>query len=437
MKFTREEVTNARHDTKIDCGEILDGVQQSIIEAQEGFLQTKTKLHESSSTLQSGLSNLNASNSAEFSTLRRVGQTLQDETVAIQGQIRNVQTAVGSGHIALQSEVLRSSYKISEELQTVQKKLNRSGLYQQRVARRQIKASNQLQKDLSQVQSMLTQFASIKLTKNNVHGQRTVIEGLNLETITMPLLLMKSSLPNTVRKLVSEGKLIMSNDDANLFMYELNSLLAASHEASALALIDNLPASRSGTSASPQQSATVLGEKWTIEPHVQEERSLKVGCLPQNRKRKFWSEDTPAGVLIIELDMGPVEESQGFPNILEASFAFVPHPEICKTGVSTSFMRAMNELSRPVTSRHIRSFDVIKVPNGQPTLDDALNFLDQVKVRLPSRYSTLLDIMIDFKTQAIDTPGLTERILELFYGYPEIIQSFSYFLPVGYKIEVA
>lgn len=136
---------------------------------------------------------------------------------------------------------------------------------------------------------MLTQFASIKLTKNNVYQQRTVIEA-NLETITMPLLLMRSSLPNTVSRLVSKGKLIMSSGDANLFMYEINSLLAASHEASALALVTKLSVTRSGMSAKPRQSMTVPREEWTIQPHVQKERSFRGRCLPQNRKRKLWSE---------------------------------------------------------------------------------------------------------------------------------------------------
>lgn len=100
-------------------------------------------------------------------------------------------------------------------------------------------------------------------------------------------------------------------------------------------------------------------------------------------------------------------------------------------------MRTMNEINRPVLSRHIRSFDVIIVPNGPLILNDAINHLKQVKMRLPSRFYTLLNIPKDREAQAIDILGVIERVLGLFHGYPEITQSFSYFLHNGHKMESA
>ena len=74
----------------------------------------------------------------------------------------------------------------------------------------------------------------------------------------------------------------------------------------------------------------------------------------------------------------------------------------------------------------------------QPILNDALSYLDQVKVRFveqPDVYNRFLDIMKDFKSQAIDTPGVIERVSTLFNGHPELIQGFNTFLPPGYRIE--
>ena len=74
----------------------------------------------------------------------------------------------------------------------------------------------------------------------------------------------------------------------------------------------------------------------------------------------------------------------------------------------------------------------------QPILNDALTYLDQVKVRFqeqPDVYNRFLDIMKDFKSQAIDTPGVIDRVSTLFAGHPELIQGFNTFLPPGYKIE--
>ncbi|ORX58826.1 hypothetical protein DM01DRAFT_1301529 [Hesseltinella vesiculosa] len=69
---------------------------------------------------------------------------------------------------------------------------------------------------------------------------------------------------------------------------------------------------------------------------------------------------------------------------------------------------------------------------------DALSYLDQVKVQFseqPDVYNRFLDIMKDFKSQAIDTPGVIERVSTLFKGHPMLISGFNTFLPPGYRIE--
>lgn len=75
---------------------------------------------------------------------------------------------------------------------------------------------------------------------------------------------------------------------------------------------------------------------------------------------------------------------------------------------------------------------------ADPFFQDALSYLDQVKVQFaehPDVYNRFLDIMKDFKSGAIDTPGVIERVSHLFAGNPSLIQGFNTFLPPGYKIE--
>ncbi|XP_050673536.1 paired amphipathic helix protein Sin3a isoform X4 [Leptidea sinapis] len=72
-------------------------------------------------------------------------------------------------------------------------------------------------------------------------------------------------------------------------------------------------------------------------------------------------------------------------------------------------------------------------------VEDALSYLDQVKYRFnaqPQVYNDFLDIMKEFKSQTIDTPGVITRVSNLFKGHPELIVGFNTFLPPGYKIEV-
>ncbi|KAI0031590.1 hypothetical protein K488DRAFT_51739 [Vararia minispora EC-137] len=75
----------------------------------------------------------------------------------------------------------------------------------------------------------------------------------------------------------------------------------------------------------------------------------------------------------------------------------------------------------------------------QLNVTDALTYLDAVKVQFqehPDVYNIFLDIMKEFKSQMIDTPGVISRVSQLFRGHPALIQGFNTFLPIGYRIDV-
>ncbi|KAL6301443.1 hypothetical protein BKA93DRAFT_751965 [Sparassis latifolia] len=82
---------------------------------------------------------------------------------------------------------------------------------------------------------------------------------------------------------------------------------------------------------------------------------------------------------------------------------------------------------------------LVGLPQERPlNVTDALSYLDSVKMQFQERpdvYNHFLDIMKDFKGQLIDTPGVIERVSNLFHGHPALIQGFNTFLPAGYRIE--
>ncbi|XP_044126256.1 paired amphipathic helix protein Sin3b [Bufo gargarizans] len=72
-------------------------------------------------------------------------------------------------------------------------------------------------------------------------------------------------------------------------------------------------------------------------------------------------------------------------------------------------------------------------------VEDALSYLDQVKIRFgsdPATYNGFLEIMKEFKSQSIDTPGVIRRVSQLFHEHPDLMLGFNAFLPLGYKIEL-
>ncbi|ORX55361.1 hypothetical protein BCR36DRAFT_581393 [Piromyces finnis] len=69
---------------------------------------------------------------------------------------------------------------------------------------------------------------------------------------------------------------------------------------------------------------------------------------------------------------------------------------------------------------------------------DALVYLDQVKEQFnnsPQVYNQFLDIMKEFKSENLSTPGVIERVSTLFKDHPNLIIGFNTFLPPGYRIE--
>ncbi|KAJ7056613.1 histone deacetylase complex, SIN3 component, partial [Mycena amicta] len=78
--------------------------------------------------------------------------------------------------------------------------------------------------------------------------------------------------------------------------------------------------------------------------------------------------------------------------------------------------------------------------NRALNVTDALSYLDAVKNQFnaqPEVYNRFLDIMKDFKSQVIDTPGVIQRVSNLFHGNRALIQGFNTFLPTGYRIDVS
>ncbi|KIK70594.1 hypothetical protein GYMLUDRAFT_65815 [Collybiopsis luxurians FD-317 M1] len=99
-----------------------------------------------------------------------------------------------------------------------------------------------------------------------------------------------------------------------------------------------------------------------------------------------------------------------------------PRPQSEQTAAPTSSPTQQPEMSRPLN------------------VTDALSYLDAVKHQFsekPEVYNKFLDIMKDFKSQQIDTPGVINRVSKLFHGNPPLIQGFNTFLPVGYRIDVS
>ena len=70
-------------------------------------------------------------------------------------------------------------------------------------------------------------------------------------------------------------------------------------------------------------------------------------------------------------------------------------------------------------------------------VEDALEYLERVRTHVdtPQIYASFLEVMHNFKNRRVDTPGVIDRVLQLFRGDRDLILGFNQFLPPGYVIQ--
>lgn len=130
---------------------------------------------------------------------------------------------------------------------------------------------------------------------------------------------------------------------------------------------------------------------------------------------------------------GPQEILQPGGDVVDKSAASpsVPEQIVPHTNSEHEVTATQAQVQAPEMSENGANYKPLNVK-------DALYYLDQVKLKFKNKtdvYNNFLDIMKDFKSHNIDTPGVIERVSSLFKGHPELISGFNTFLPQGFSIE--
>ncbi|OXB44336.1 hypothetical protein B1J92_E02475g [Nakaseomyces glabratus] len=151
-------------------------------------------------------------------------------------------------------------------------------------------------------------------------------------------------------------------------------------------------------------------------PPATKKPEIKLHPLPQQQQPRIYTQQQPQQQQILQQDQQEILQNQ----------------RQGSTGASETSTTQSPLVSGPAqTQGDPMSYRPLNVK-------DALSYLEQVKFQFHTRpdiYNLFLDIMKDFKSQTIDTPGVIERVSSLFKGYPNLIQGFNTFLPQGYRIE--
>lgn len=61
---------------------------------------------------------------------------------------------------------------------------------------------------------------------------------------------------------------------------------------------------------------------------------------------------------------------------------------------------------------------------------------EEANLYLPLSFTPLIFLCLPVPLNSIDTPGVINRVSQLFHGHPDLVLGFNAFLPPGYRIEV-
>ena len=280
------------------------------------------------------------SNTVNFQGLRSLArtnvETLDTVSKSVQISLSSVENASTLRHEELQRHLTRASHKAERGYNLVRK--SRADDRQHR---------RNLTRQLTQLNTAIESLASLTLTENEDHTY--TLEGTNLESLTLPVMLMKPALEQAFRTLHAQGRITVSALEAHWIRDELEKLLSDCHEASSRAT--KMRARLRNIKNQHTLSESMISRHTADGSKHRDSRKRFLG-IRRPRFTHRYCQSTSVGVLILEYEASNRPSNQLTPTGIK--FSYIPNPDICNVGVSAVFAKDSTDCKihrslRPVT----------------------------------------------------------------------------------------
>ena len=344
-------------------------IRSQLKSAQDGILaaqtvsgsQHRTVIHQ----VQQSATETQERLSTCFTTLDGRTQAIQSDTNTLKRKFEESHEAVASSTELIRSDISQANSSVLEVDKVVRAGMMQNAKRQRILARQQAHSTVQLLERLDQMQTMMADCIRGNPPARTVHPETMKYATENLDRIVMPLMLMKSSLCEAVGRLEGGGETFLSTEEIQLLQSEIDGILAAGHEASAIGLRRRQLTEDDGRVDFVDQTADA-GSVRTSKPYDLCSQPLSTEERHQKAAWKRYTHWTFAGMLSI----GIQREPGLLPATSSASVTFMPKPELHKLGVSIVLTNELRAAMNPRISRCIRTFNVISSdgPGENPAL---------------------------------------------------------------------
>ncbi|KAH7060372.1 hypothetical protein B0J12DRAFT_769248 [Macrophomina phaseolina] len=268
-------------------------------------------------------------------------------TAKVQRQLTIAASNSKTHYSLVRKEIVSGTRLVHNDLRAVSKGIRHSRRQQ---ARQQSSATTQIMGKMEEMETkMMQSIATLSLTQT-AEGAFT-FEGKNVESVTLPLMLLHSQLLKALPILRSEGKIPVSQAEASWIQQQFEAVLAASHEISAKAAgLYAVVKGRAAVAMQPSGWQSNTGSE--PQEHAQMAQSNTQHGAVQ-LKPGFWYDtghhEMPAGVIdFMVTQVVNDEEHLKHESFRSITFSFMPNPDLWVTGISATFTKDRIYGSRPV-----------------------------------------------------------------------------------------
>lgn len=287
---------------------------------ESGYRHTTSAIGSLSNSITNSVEGIGTSLQSNDSKLSDINDTLDFQETIIKGGLSNI------------------SHGLTQ---------NRRGLRLH--ARQQKKLASKLETQLQHQFSALTEQIG-KLCLTETKPNEFLFQGEHLQSIVLPLLLMKSDLARATQTLMSEGSMKLSASETQWIQGEFENLLSRGHQAALVASKSSIARPGMGPPSSHSEQSTMHQGKQPVQ-----------GTAKQSFRCTHWRKlYTEVGTLVVA---GGREDRPDSPNQTSSKFDYQVHflPKVGLRSASLSvFLSKLSRLSgEPEIRRLIRTYNTI------------------------------------------------------------------------------
>lgn len=335
----------------------MESAQQQLShELDAGVVEIRATVASTSQHMEEKLVNVHGN-------LLRELESIRTQAASIPGHLKDGEQASAFQYQGTRRSIATSSARTVKAIGAVKKEVVQSRRVHQNRSKRLLQSNSELH---AKIDLLVDHVASTTLeTTPRAHSK---YEGLNLQDITLPLMLLKPTLFEKMSHLISEGEIDISSDEAMWLQSEFEDLLASSHEAAATSARKKSQGAPVTVFANDQPAhsscATITTTKRKLDVHgsVHERSAQQRAHL---RNRRSWLQRTAAGLFAIQFGDPSDEGTEGFEGMSDKfgiSISFLPHSyNESQMGISATYARLQSLERETRILRHISTYALIPI----------------------------------------------------------------------------